>query len=201
MRHLSVVAEGCVRTANRSTSTSVLMAMFSRRKPLHVDLSWDDVVWGVRRRRGYSPIDDPRAHAGRTQHAFPCGSDAKALCGYRSQGRLGRRFAVPLASATEYNPYCRRCLSAIPESWAARESVVDATEPSPIAAPAPVGRMDIHLWPMPEVANGPILLPGPSAAHASTTNVNATDQNSVRTSSSRRRNKRRRRGTHLPKAA
>ena len=151
-------------------------------------------------------MDDPRAHAGRTQHAFRYGSETSALCGYRSQGRLGRRLAVPLASASGYNPYCRRCLSAIPESWAARDATLRAVEPAPIASPTPVARIDIHLWPMPEVANGPILLPGPLAAHASAiapsaTNANATNENTVRTSSSRRRNKRRRRGTHLAKAA
>ena len=185
-----------------------MVMSFSRRKPLHVDVSWDDVVWGVRRRRGYGPIDDPRAHAGRTQHAFLVGSDAEALCGYRSQGRLGRRLAVPLALATDYNPYCRRCLSAIPESWSARETVVVATESTPAA------RIDIHLWPVPEVANGLILLPGPTPVSLTaigpsasdttvfgTTGFDTTLTHANSTSSSRRRNKRRRRGTHLPKAA
>jgi hypothetical protein len=185
---LATVTDSCSRDTKPSTSTSVPMVMsFFRPKPLLADFSWGEVVWGVRRRRGYGPMDDPRAHAGRTQHAFLASDEAKALCGYRSQRRFSRRLAVPLAAATGYNPFCRRCLSAIPDSEVARETIADVAEPNPVV------RIDIHQWPVPEVASGAIFLPGPAPTRAG----------AMPTSSSRRRNHRRRRkqGTHLPKAA
>ena len=188
MVRLATVTDSCSRDIKPSTSTSVPMVMsFFRTKPLLADFSWGEVVWGVRRRRGYGPMDDPRAHAGRTQHAFPANDETRALCGYRSQRRFSRRLAVPLAAATGYNPFCRRCLSAIPDSEVARETIADVAEPNPVV------RIDIHQWPVPDVGSGAIFLPGPAPMRTAAS----------RTSSSRRRNHRRRRkqGTHLPKAA
>ena len=65
------------------------------------------IVWGVRRRDGFSEFDDPRAHGYRMSHAY-FGGQLVALCGYRPF-RWRRARSVPLAAATESNPECRKC--------------------------------------------------------------------------------------------
>jgi hypothetical protein len=83
-----------------------------RRAVLEREFNAHEVMWGVRRRAGYGDTDDPSAHAGLIQHAFLIGDATTALCGFKPL-RFGRRRAMPLALATDYNPHCRRCLSAV----------------------------------------------------------------------------------------
>jgi hypothetical protein len=74
-------------------------------------VSRSSVVWGVRRRSGFSEVDDPRAHDGLVQHAYLAGYDVLAVCGYRPLRRRQRR-AAPLAAPTALNPECPDCLAA-----------------------------------------------------------------------------------------
>ena len=76
-----------------------------------VMVSRDSVMWGVRRRGGFSEFDDPLAHRGRVKHAFVFGSETRAVCGYRPV-RWGRS-GVPLAAPTEHNPACQGCLAGV----------------------------------------------------------------------------------------
>ena len=83
-----------------------------RRAPAHVPGSSANLLWGVRRRRGYSEIDDPSAHRGLTQHAFVVGAYDVAMCGVKTYGRRRPKF-VRLAVPTAENPTCRECSVAI----------------------------------------------------------------------------------------
>lgn len=71
-----------------------------------------DIEWGIRRRSGYSQMDDPVAHRGLVQHAFLMGVDTRAICGYKPL-RWRQRRAAPLAIPTSENPYCPECWSSI----------------------------------------------------------------------------------------
>ena len=84
---------------------------FRGRERRRLMVSRDSVMWGVRRREGFSEFDDPLAHRGRVKHAFVFGSETRAVCGYRPV-RWGRS-VVPLAAPTEHNPACPDCLAAV----------------------------------------------------------------------------------------
>ena len=72
----------------------------------------DQIIWGVRRKYGYSEIDDPSAHRGLEQHAFVVGDYGVALCGAKVYGRR-KPSHIRLALPTEENPACRKCSMAI----------------------------------------------------------------------------------------
>lgn len=88
----------------------------------------DEILWGVRRRAGYSEIDDPRAYSRREAHAFIFGSDAVALCGFRPRRSWHVGAPTSLAIPTELNPRCPRCILAI------RVSDTPATDHHAVAA-------------------------------------------------------------------
>lgn len=83
----------------------------SRLPEMSVDRT--EIVWGIRRKSGCGDLDDPRAQAGATAHAFAAGRDEIAVCGYRPM-RWSRRRAMPLAAASEYNAQCTKCLARLP---------------------------------------------------------------------------------------
>lgn len=101
-----------------------------------------DILWGVDRREGCSTIDDPRAHRGRTQHAYVAGFDDQALCGHNPTGWLARQ-DVPLAMPTELNPQCQKCRVALRESPNPRPMML----PAIVLAPVPVAAPDDTPWP------------------------------------------------------
>ena len=88
------------------------MTLLKRQQPAPASSSPDQIVWGVRRRRGYHEIDDPSAHRGLVQHAFVVGRYNAALCGARTYGWRKPRH-VRLAVPTLDNPMCRSCSVAI----------------------------------------------------------------------------------------
>ena len=111
------------------------------------------LLWGVRRRRGYSEIDDPWSHDGLDQHAFVVGNDTAALCGFRPF--RWRSPAVPLAIARDENPRCRRCLAVIRTSVSTDEresaaipqlvpalATIELPEHMPMAPPGTPKRRD-----------------------------------------------------------
>jgi hypothetical protein len=71
-------------------------------------------MWGIPRRHGYSDIEDPRAHSGIPQHAFPFDRNDRAICGFEPPKRSTWLNPVPqpqLALASPaYNPRCQDCL-------------------------------------------------------------------------------------------
>jgi hypothetical protein len=73
----------------------------------------DEVLWGIPRRHGYSDIDDPRAHSGIAQHAFPLGHNERAICGNEPPKRPTWINPVPHAQLAVpspiYNPRCQDC--------------------------------------------------------------------------------------------
>ena len=107
----------------------------------------DSVLWGVARREGCNDLDDPRAHAGLTQHAFALGQDDRALCGFRPPRRRSPFSPEPrpeLAGASsDYNPTCRACVSLVEQPASAlsdlrRFDQVDAIATAAVAAATPV---------------------------------------------------------------
>ena len=73
-----------------------------------------EVLWGIRRQAGSGDMFDLASQAGVKAHAFAVGRDDIAVCGFRPL-RFGRRRAMPVAAATEYNPQCTKCLARLPE--------------------------------------------------------------------------------------
>jgi len=77
----------------------------------------DAVLWGVVRRDGLSDLDDPSAHAGLAQHAYPVNADEQAICGYRPPRRRTLFSSGPrvelIAPSSVYNTPCKRCVAAI----------------------------------------------------------------------------------------
>jgi hypothetical protein len=77
----------------------------------------DQVIWGVPRRAGLDEQDDPKAHAGLTQHAFEVGNDDRAICGFEPPKRASSPTAKPKAQLsmpnTRLNPRCPKCLKLI----------------------------------------------------------------------------------------
>jgi hypothetical protein len=73
-----------------------------------------EILWGIRRQAGSGDLFDPASQAGIKAHAFAVGRDDIAVCGFRPL-RLGRRRAMPIAAASEYNPQCSKCLARLPE--------------------------------------------------------------------------------------
>jgi hypothetical protein len=82
--------------------------------------SRDEIMWGIPRRHGYSDIEDPRAHAGITQHAFPIGQNGRAICGNEPPKRSTSINPIPepqLALASPlYNPICSTCQALLVDS-------------------------------------------------------------------------------------
>ena len=106
----------------------------------------DQVIWGVPRRAGLDEQDDPKAHAGLTQHAFQPGNDDRAICGFEPPKRAGGPTAKPRAQLavpnSRLNPRCPKCLKliAVPVAAAAPASADEATEAheSSLAEEAPL---------------------------------------------------------------
>jgi hypothetical protein len=100
-----------------------------------------DVLWGVARRNGYFDIEDPSAHAGLTQHAFPFGRDEEAICGYRPPRRRDEWNPTPrpmLALPSDaYNPRCDRCQSRIRPPWAGGDRDAAPRDQRPTAMTRP----------------------------------------------------------------
>jgi hypothetical protein len=72
-----------------------------------------ELIWGVPRRPGYDDQDDPKGHAGLTQHAFEPGNDERAICGFEPPKRASGPGSKPrpqLAMPTaRLNPRCAKC--------------------------------------------------------------------------------------------
>ena len=83
-----------------------------QRKTAPIPSSPDQIIWGVRRKYGYSEIDDPSVHSGLEQHAFVVGDYGAALCGAKAHGWRKPKH-IRLALPTEENPLCRKCSMAI----------------------------------------------------------------------------------------
>src|SRR5215212_1258311 len=79
--------------------------------------SEDELIWGVPRRPGYDDQDDPKGHAGLTQHAFEPGNDERAICGFEPPKRAGSATAKPRAQlampTARLNPRCVKCAALI----------------------------------------------------------------------------------------
>lgn len=88
------------------------LSILQRTQPARVPSSPDHVIWGVRRKRGYSEIDDPATHRGLVQHAFSVDDYSIALCGTKTYAWRRPRH-IRLAVPTEENPSCRKCSLAI----------------------------------------------------------------------------------------
>src|SRR6188474_53741 len=77
----------------------------------------EQVIWGVARRAGLDEQDDPKAHAGLTQHAFEPGNDDRAICGFEPPKRASSPTAKPRAQLSmpnpRLNPRCPKCLKLI----------------------------------------------------------------------------------------
>jgi len=73
----------------------------------------DEVLWGIPRRHGFSDIDDPRAHSGIPQHAFPLGHNERAICGNEPPKRPTWINPIPqpqlAVPSPIYNPRCQDC--------------------------------------------------------------------------------------------
>jgi hypothetical protein len=94
--------------------------------------SADEIIWGVRRKYGYSEIDDPFVHRGLEQHAFVVGAYGVAMCGAKTYGWRKPRH-IRLAVPTEDNPLCRKCSLAIAFEVSETVSVdrlLEMTEPA-----------------------------------------------------------------------
>jgi hypothetical protein len=111
--------------------------------------SENELIWGVPRRPGYDDQDDPKAHAGLTQHAFEPGNDETAICGFeppkRSSGPLAKprpQLAMPSA---RLNPRCPKCARLVltpsvpvpPLALAAIDAVTPAVSAAPAQPPSP----------------------------------------------------------------
>jgi hypothetical protein len=88
------------------------LGIFRRRSTASIPSSADQIIWGVRRKYGYSEIDDPAVHSGLVQHAFVVGDYSVALCGAKPYG-FRRPARIRLAVPTGENPACRKCSTAI----------------------------------------------------------------------------------------
>ena len=73
----------------------------------------DEILWGIQRLPEFSEIDNPRAHAGLVQHAFPFGRDELAVCGFTPRPRHHWRLSPLAVPSSQYNPTCRRCSSLV----------------------------------------------------------------------------------------
>jgi hypothetical protein len=102
--------------------------------------SYHEVLWGVERRPGCFDLEDPIAHAGRIQHAFPMGRDSMAVCGFRP--RLRRDFdgaQRPLLAAAHQalNPRCAPCARRVRGPVMASPPDGGFVHPSPGPQPGP----------------------------------------------------------------
>lgn len=115
-----------------------------KKQPRHEAKLWSDeeVIWGVPRRAGHDDRDDPKAHAGLTQHAFELGDDDRAICGFEPS----KRGASPTAKAraqlatpsARLNPRCAKCEKLMAHSAHTVPPVLVALEAVPMAAPPEV---------------------------------------------------------------
>jgi hypothetical protein len=125
-----------------------------------------ELIWGVPRKPGYDDQDDPKAHAGVTQHAFEPGNDERAICGFEPPKRAGGTSSKPrpqLALPTaRLNPRCPKCMRLIevPEPPAAAEPPApEPPAPKPQAQPKPPDAVE----PEPTMAAEPEPAPEPAA--------------------------------------
>jgi hypothetical protein len=108
-----------------------------------------DVCWGIKRRPGFSEIDDPGAHRSTMAHAYVSGNDSLALCGYKPYPR-GRQPHVSLALATGDNPECSSCREAMPFALplVVQPDVAGEVLAAPfqsVELPSPLQRIAYHL--------------------------------------------------------
>jgi hypothetical protein len=109
----------------------------------------EQVIWGVARRAGLDEQDDPKAHAGLTQHAFEPGNDDRAICGFEPPKRATSPTSKPRAQLSmpnpRLNPRCPKCLKLMMPAPAATPEVLmvepAAEEESPAAELAIVERI------------------------------------------------------------
>jgi hypothetical protein len=94
----------------------------------------EQVIWGVARRAGLDEQDDPKAHAGLTQHAFEPGNDDRAICGFEPPKRASSPTARPRAQLSmpnpRLNPRCPKCLKLMAPAPAAVTADEAAVEPA-----------------------------------------------------------------------
>src|SRR4029079_2705240 len=105
----------------------------------------DQVIWGVPRRAGLDEQDDPKAHAGLTQHAFEPGNDERAICGFEPPKRDTSPTTKPRAQLavpnSRLNPRCPKCLKLIAVPIVVAEPAeIDEAAP---AAPDATGQPDV----------------------------------------------------------
>jgi len=89
--------------------------LFGRRHERH-QFNPADVLWGIPLRPRHSDDDDPAAHRGSVQHAYPIGIDARAICGYeppKYQTAGGPSRAALALASDAYNPRCLKCSALI----------------------------------------------------------------------------------------
>ena len=105
----------------------------------------DHVIWGVPRRAGLDEQDDPKAHAGLTQHAFEPGNDDRAICGFeppkRATGPTTKPHAQLAVPNSRLNPRCPKCLKLIAVPVAAIQPAAP-DEPGPAEAVALAAEAD-----------------------------------------------------------
>ena len=115
---------------------------------------WEEeqVIWGVPRRAGLDEQDDPKAHAGLTQHAFEIGNDERAICGFeppkRASGPTAKARAQLAMPNPRLNPRCPKCLKLMvpaPSASVTEEAAVEALADEEVQAPElpPVERIGI----------------------------------------------------------
>lgn len=88
------------------------LSILQRTRRAPISGSVDQIIWGVRRKYGFSELDDPSVHRGLEQHAFVVGDYGVALCGAKAYSWL-KPTHIRLALPTEANPICRKCSQAI----------------------------------------------------------------------------------------
>ena len=133
----------------------------------------DELIWGVPRRAGHDDLDDPKAHAGLTQHAFEPGNDERAICGFEPTKRATGPAAKPrpqLATPSpRLNPRCPKCsrliavqpVPATPPVHAAIQASLPQPPPPAPVAPPPLPPPPVQWTPAPGPTTPPPSTPPP----------------------------------------
>jgi hypothetical protein len=108
-----LVRKYCINSAWQARHGGLMKLNLRTRLP-EMSMDRSEVLWGIRRQAGSGDLFDPASQAGSKAHAFAVGRDDVAVCGFKPL-RFGRRRAMPLAAASEYNPQCTKCLARLPE--------------------------------------------------------------------------------------
>ncbi len=121
--------------------------LFRRRHRTALIFRVDDICWGVKRRTGFSEIDDPLAHRTARAHAYVAGNDRLALCGYRPYRWARKQPLVSLAVPTLDNPECLSCRAAMSSALSLvvqpdMAGRVTTRVLQAIELPNPLGRLD-----------------------------------------------------------